>query len=137
MHNDIGAITDWLNQHWRCNGVIHNEWHAVRMRYSGDCFNINDIACRVSNRLTEDGCGLIIDQSGEGLGSIILSKPDVDTLLWEHVRKQGVSPAIELRWRNNIFSGFSEGQNRIVDRGATSADGERSNATLEISYPLL
>ncbi len=65
MHNDIGAITDGLNQHWRCDGVIHNEWHAVRMCHGGDCFNINDIACRVSNRLTEDGCGLIVDQSGE------------------------------------------------------------------------
>ena len=87
MHNDIGAITDGFNQHWRCDGVIHNEWHAVRMRHGGDRFNINDIACRVSNRLTEDGCGLIINQSSERLGLIILSKPHVDTLLWEHMSK--------------------------------------------------
>ena len=31
MHDDIGAVFDWLQQDWSCHGIVHDEWNTVTM----------------------------------------------------------------------------------------------------------
>ena len=62
MHDDIGAVTDGLQQDGRGNRVVHDQRHAVAMGDFGQRFDVGDIAGRIADAFAIDGARILVDQ---------------------------------------------------------------------------
>ena len=97
VHDDIGAVLDRSQQHWRCHRIVHNERDAVPVRHLRQCFDIADVAGRIADALAEDGARLSVDQSLNRFRMIGLGKMCCHTLSGQNMREQRMSRAVQLR----------------------------------------
>jgi hypothetical protein len=97
VDNHIGAIAKRL-EHQRCrNGVIHYEGNTFAVRYSRNRFEIDDIACRIANRLDKNAACPLIDQSSYRPGFVVLGKARFDSEGRKNVSKIRVRRPVQLR----------------------------------------
>ena len=106
-------------------------------RHSRNGFNVHNIARRVTNGFHKDGFCVLVNQRFQRGNRIICSKAHFNTLARQHVRKQRVGTAIQLRHSDNVVTHFSQVKNGIINGRTARRYRQRANATLKGRNPLL
>lgn len=80
VHDDVGTLFNRPPQKGRGNGVIDDQRNAGGVRNLCQAFNINNAAGRVTDRLTENGFGALIDQLGNACKVVLVGKAGFNAL---------------------------------------------------------
>ncbi len=104
--------------------------------HRGNGLQINDIPRRITDRFTEDGACLVVDQSFQTGRIVVLSEAHFDTLFGQHMGKQGIGPSIEQRDRHNIVAFFCNRQDGVIDRRTAGTDREAGDSPIQFGDPL-
>lgn len=78
------------------HGVIDDQWQTMSMGDLGPLSNVDHIARGVTDGLTEQGAGVLVDSRLNRVEVVVLGKAYIDALVWQGVGKQVVGAAINL-----------------------------------------
>ena len=131
MYHNVHSVFDGTYDGRRGNGVVTNDGNALRVGGFSDGGEVTDVARRVTDTLAVNTLRFIIDQGSQILRAIRFSKANFDAQLRQHVRKQGVGTAVELRRRNDVVARRGKVDDGVVDRRTTRTDRQPRDASLE------
>ena len=106
-------------------------------RHCRNGFNVHNVARGVTNGFHKDGFGIFVNQRFQRGNRIVCRKAHFNTLTRQHVRKQGISTAIQLRHSDNVVTYFGQVKNGVVNCRAARRYCQRANAALKSRNPLL
>ena len=136
MNRDIGAVIERLQQDRRRDGIVDDQRHAVAMRDLGQRLDIADVAGGIADGLGEHRLGVVVDQLLDGVRLVAVGEAGGDALARQHMAKQGVRGAVELRHGNDVAAGVGEIDEREMQRRLSGGDRERADAAFELGDAL-
>ncbi len=138
MHDDIGAMTQWLDQVRRRHGVVHNQWHSRVVCDGGQAGQIQDVVLRVGHRLAVERLGIRADR-GAPLPQVvgIVDERHLDAELRQRVVEQVVSAAVQSRTRHDVITGAGDIENGEGFRRLTRGQQQCRHTAFEGGDPLL
>ena len=118
VDHHVGAIIERMLQHRGCEGVVHRDLRAVRMRDRGCRRNIGDVEQRVARRLHPDPLvmlGFECRAHRRGVGDVDHVK--VHAPRHEHLGQQAVSAAVHVVAEQDTVARLQGGAQQHVNRG--------------------
>ena len=85
MHHNIGTVVDRVQQDWRGNSVVNDEWNSVACGYRSQCLDVTDVSGRIADALAEYCTRLVVDQLFDRRGIIGFGEADADALAWQNM----------------------------------------------------
>ena len=137
VDHDIGAVIEGAAQHWRGDGVVDDQRHAMLVGDLGQTLEIDDVAGRIADGLAEDGAGLVIDQRLEA-GEIIEGRhAHLDPLTRQAMGEQVVGAAIQLAGADDVVADLHQRLDGIGDRRHAGSHRQRRDTALDGGHALL
>lgn len=131
-------MLNWSNEETSgTEGVVDDQWDTGIVGNLSNSLNIWDVVSWVANGLDVDGLGLLVDGSGNILGSVGGDELGLDTETWEEDLELVVGSSVDVGGGNDVVTGLGESGNGHELGGLTGGGGNGSNTTLKSCYPLL
>ena len=105
VDDHVGPVLEGLEHERRGHRVVHDEGHAGRMGHRGHGLEVDDVAGRVADGLAEDGAGVLVDERGDRLGSVVDGEAGLDAQGGQHVGEVGEGGPVELRGHHEVRAG--------------------------------
>lgn len=137
MHGDICTVVEGLEQDRRCDGVVDDQRHAMRMCDLRQRLDVADIAGGVADGLGEHSARILVDEFFDRLGLVALGKAASDALARQDVGEQRVRGAVELRHGNDIAAVIGDVDEGEMQCGLAGCNRERADAAFELTDALL
>jgi hypothetical protein len=99
--------------------------------------DIDDVTCRVSQRLTVHGLGFAIDQCGHRVEVLGVCEPHLDAHLREGVREQVVGAAVQRRHADEVIAGFGNRLNGVGRSRLAGSQRQPGSPALHVCNTLL
>lgn len=137
MHGDVGAVVERLEQDRGRNRIVDDQWHAMRMRDSGERLDVADIAGRIADRFGEHRAGILVDQLCNGLRLVALGEAARNALTRQDVGEQRVGGAVELWHGDDVATVIGDVDESEMQGGLAGRDRERTDAAFELADAFL
>ena len=98
---------------------------------------IAHVAGRIADGFAKHGPGVLVDQRLDVGGAVRFRESNLYPLFRQDMPEQRVGRAVELRDRDDVAPHLGDVDGRIVERRLARTRGERPDAALELSDPLL
>jgi len=131
VNDDVRAVLEGAAQDRRGHRVVDDERQAELVRLRRPRVEVDDVECRVADRLAEHKPCALVDHSVEHRGVVRAHEACLDAELGEGVGEQCVRPAVQRRDGDDVVSGARQVEDRVRDRRSSGRGGERADATLE------
>src|SRR5690606_2581135 len=136
VHDNIGAEVERPAQHWSGYRVVDDQGHAMLVGDLGQGLQVNNVAFRITDGLTENGAGPFINVLGEGSGIVAVRKAYFNSLAWEGMGKQVVGAAVELADADDIIAGFTNGLDGGGNGRHTRGHGQCADSAFQSRHAL-
>ena len=132
VHDDVGALSDRLDQVRRGDGVVDDQRHTVLVGDRGDTGDVQDVDLRVGDRLGEERLGVGTHRGPPGVQVVgVLDEADLDTELGQRVVEQVVGAAVEPGAGHDVVARGRQVQDRERLGGLPRGQEQRGHPALQ------
>ena len=137
VDHDVGAVLDRAAQVGCGEGVVDDQRQPRRVSDVGHVPDADNVQLGVADRFDVEGAGAIRDRPAEVLQVRRVDERRLDAVSWQRDREEVVRAAVEAGGRDDLVSGFQEGEDGDRFGRLSRTCCQRPDAPLERRQTLL
>ena len=131
VHDDIGAERERLLKIWRCEGVVDDNEHAVRVRNRADCRNVHDAETGIGRRLDPHDARVRRERLREPLRVGEIGRRPLDANVGVHAGDEAERSAVGVARQHHVIAGLDQRAQHRVFRGHAAGEREAPRGAFE------